>query len=301
MNQEEILKHIKIHATTGIIHDALIPYFDQDGKWRGDMIRWKCDTSKPCLAKIQTSLLPSSRRTRRERSGTVLRTSFYWTGPECVHVTYSGIEGSFVVGNKNSIHAPSLRHVGGHFTTGTNQRIHLPNLQTVGGDFLAMETFLLEAPRLRHVAGKVMLIGTLPPSLETVGKHLAVYWLFAFDAPRLRHIGGSLVLSKVEQVRLPVLEAVGCSILLGSHAHKFHAPKLRSTGNDFLMGSVSQIKAPRLRFVGGDLDTHSSKAFYHPDIKVMGQWAMHPEAAEYWTMRQAARLAMRGDREPPYL
>ena len=169
----------------------------------------------------------------------MLRTSFYWTGPECVHVTYSGIEGSFVVGNKNSIHAPSLRHVGGHFTTGTNRRIYLPNLKTVGGDFLAMETFLLEAPRLRHVAGKVMLIGTLPPSLETVGKQLAVYWLFTCDAPRLRHIGGSLVLSKVDSVRLPVLEAVGDSILLGSHAHKFHAPKLRSTGKDFLIGSVS--------------------------------------------------------------
>lgn len=301
MQQQAILKHVKKFAKTGMLHDGLIRFFDQNGKWRGDTIRWRCAKETAYLAAIQSYRLPQSRRTRRDRSGTVLCTSFCWSRQERVCVNYSRIEGSLICASNVPIHAANLRHVGGHFAACTNHRIYLPYLASVGGNFEAPMSFLLNAPRLRQVGGRVTFAEQLLPSLETVGGRLAAMWAFQFDAPKLKHVGGTMSLAKTEHLRVPVLETVGGGILLGSLAKKIDAPKLSAVGGDFLAGMATHIRAPRLRSVGGDLVTCWAGDFYHPAIRVGGHWEIHPNALENWTRREAVRLAMRGKGGPLYL
>jgi hypothetical protein len=301
MQQHEIIKHIRKYHSSGVIHDVLIPLFDQNGQWRGDQIRWQIDASPPLFEGMRKAFLPSSRRTSRRRSGTVLRTSFYWQGTEPVQTTYCGIDGSFVVDGNAMICAANLRHIGGHFISKTAERIYVPNLKTVGGRVGLMHSFLFNAPRLRHVAGNVMLAGYMPPALETVGGRLGVSWSFAFRAPNLKHVGGCLVPHKCTELVVPLLETVGCGLFVSHAARIIDAPKLRSVGGDFLAGLVGEIRARLLRSVSGDMDTGSAKGFYHPAIKVGGTWTVCPGAVEDWTRREAARQAMRGNQGPLYL
>lgn len=301
MQQHELLKHIRNYHSSGVIHDALIPLFDQDGRWRGDQIRWQGEASTPSLEGMRQVFLPSARRTRKCRSGTVLTTSFYWQGTETVQTTYCGIDGSFFIDGNAIIHAANLRHIGGHFLSKTAERIYVPNLKTVGGRVDLMRSFLLRAPRLRHVGGNVMLAGYMPPSLETVGGRLGVSWSFAFHAPKLKHVGGCLVPHKCTELIVPLLETVGGGLLVTHAATKIHAPTLRFVGGDFLAGSVADIRAPLLRSVTGDMDTSSARQYYHPAVKVGGQWTVCPGAVEDWVKREAARVAMRGNTGPLFL
>lgn len=294
MNQDYILHLIQHYASTGIIHNALVPFYDQHGRWRGGATRWKCASSQPLLAKIKSSLLPSWRRTRKRRSGITLRTSFYWTGAEPVRLRYGCIKGSFIVNSNVMIDAVSLRHVGGHFITNSDQRIHLPRLASVAGNFEAMQSFHVAAPRLRGVGGNVMLVGQLPPSLETVAGRLGIYWTSSVDAQLLRHVGGCLVISKANEARFPLLETVNGGLLMTHPGKKMYVPALKIVGGDFLAGEVTDIRAPRLEAVKGHLDTSFAMEFYHPRIKVGGDWTVRPGAVENWVLRSAARLAMRG-------
>jgi hypothetical protein len=301
MQQHEIFKHIQNYVSKGIIHDALIPFFDQDGKWRGDKIKWQGSDLARESARMRESFLPSSRRTRTARSGTKLRTTFYWEGNESLIIKYSGIEGSLIVNGNTVIHAANLRHVGGHLITQSNTRIYLPYLASVGGNLEVMGGFVLNAPRLRDVAGNMMIAGQIPPKLETVGGRLGVYWSFDCHAPRLQHVGGCLVPHKCTKLVVPMLETVGGSLVMTHAATRIEAPKLCSVGGDFLAGSVAYIRAPRLRSVTGDMDTSSTPQYYHPAIKVGGQWTICPGAVEDWVMREAARRTLRGDQGSLYL
>jgi hypothetical protein len=301
MNQDYISHLIQHYASTGIIHNALVPFYDQHGRWRGGTTRWKCASSQPLLAKIKSSLLPSWRRTRKRRSGITLRTSFYWTGAEPFRLRYGCIEGSLIVSSNAMIYAANLRHVGGHFITSSNLRIHLPCLASVAGNFEAMQSFHVAAPLLRRVGGNVMLAGCLPPSLETVAGRLGIYGADSVYAACLRHVGGCLVISKANEARLPLLETVNGGLLMTHPAKKIDVPGLRIVGGDFLAGEVTDIRAPRLEAVIGHLETSFAMEFYHPRIKVGGDWTVCPGAVEHWAMRAAARLAMRDDSTPFFL
>lgn len=301
MQEYEILKHIRKYHSSGVIHDALIPFFDQDGRWRGDQIRWQTDKLPPLLKGMREVFLPSSRRTRKCRSGTVLTTSFYWQGSETIQTTYCGVDGSFVVDGNAIILAANLRHIGGHFISKTAERVDVPILTTVGGRVNLMRTFLLKAPRLRHVGGNVMIAGYMPPLLETVGGRLEVSWSFDFHAPKLKSIGGCFVPHKCTELIVPSLETVGCAFLVTHAAKKIHAPKLRFVGGDFIAGLVGQIRAPLLRNVSGNLDSHSAKEFFHPGLDVGGVWLIFPGAEEEWEKRNAARLLIRGKSAPIFL
>jgi len=299
MKQKEIIRYINKYAKTGIIDDSLIPLYDQNGKWCGDTIRWKHPMSHSFLGRMNKSFLPSSRRIFRKRQGTVLKTSFVWWGSDAVMVNYCEIHGSLIVTGNAPIHAPSLRLIGGNFISNTTKKVDLPWLSKVGGHFELLQTFLLSAPRLRCVGGNMVIVGMHPPLLETVGGRLGAYWAFSFEASNLREIGGCLVLSKADDIQVPVLESVGGSILLSHLARTIMAPKLRSVGGDFLADSVCTIRVPCLRLVAGDFDTSSAKGFYHPSIRVGGDWTMFPGAVREWEFREAARKAMRC--EPIYL
>jgi hypothetical protein len=54
--------------------------------------------------------------------------------------------------------------------------------------------------------GNMLIVGMHPPLIDTVGGRLGAYWAFSFEASRLQRIGGSLVLSKADEVCVPVLD-----------------------------------------------------------------------------------------------
>ena len=292
-NKEILIKHIENYANTGHIHDELIPFYDQDGKWCGAPIFWSHAQKITRLKIIQSSYLPSSRRTSKDMHGTCLKTSFIWRGDEDVRMTYSGISGSLIVEGNANIHASCLRHVGGSLISSTNKHVYLPNLNTVGSHFQIMKTFELKVPRLRHVGGKTQILGQFPPRLETVGRSLGVYWCFNAQSSCLRSVGDYLVLTKAETIHLPALERIGGSFLLTLLVKSIDVPMLESIGGDFLAPCAEHIRARALRSVGGNMDTSSSKGFYDPRIQAGGKWITYPGEIEDWHRRDAARRALK--------
>ena len=301
MKSKELFPHIQNFAATGIIDDALIPCYDQDGRWRGYGIRKADPDQHPALQKIGKSILPESRRTRTSRLGTVLLTSFHCCNKNPLTLCYCEIQGDLAVSGNVSIHGANLRHIGGHFLADTDHRIYFPQLTTVGGNFEAVKGFKLMAHRLREVGGNLVVAGHIPPRIESVGGRLGVYWIFTLQADHLRRVGGALLAPKAEAVVVPVLESIGGGFLLNHMTRKVQAPCLRSVGGDFLAETVTDMRVPRLRAVGGDLDSRSAKGYYHPEVRVAGEWTICPGAMEDWAKRLAARLAIRGHTAPLYL
>jgi len=299
MNQTELHKLIQKYAATGIIDDALIPYYDQHGRWRGDTIKWMIPIGRSIRKMIRASILPESRRVMYDKMGPILRTSFHWTGNNPLTIVYSEIHGSLVVASNASVHGVNLRRVGGHLIAQTNRRIYLPQLREVNGSFKALKGFLLRAPRLRVVGRNLLLAGYVPPLLESVGGIFCAYWTFDFESSRLRHVGGSLILHKAGTVILAALESIGGGFLLGDHTRSLHTPQLHTIGGDFLATSVTKLRAPRLLCVGGDMDTLSAQGYYHPSIKVGGTWTTYPGAIQDWEQRLAVMKVLK--REPFYL
>lgn len=297
MNQETktILENIEKYLETGEIHDDLIPYYDQHGKWIGTPYIWHYYKRNPHLAKIKTSYLKESRRTYLDRTGTILRTSFVWRGKSRLHLNYSGILGSLIVGSGIAVHAASLRQIGGNFTAITNKRIYLPNLKTIDGNLDAMKTFDLHVPRLQHVGGRAKVLGNIPPMLTTVGRSLGLYWSFSPESKHLKHVGDYLCLTKAEVVNFHELETIGGGFLLTLLTHVVHAPKLTSIGGEFLARSAHTLRMKSLRNVGGDMDTSAAKGFYDPRIVVAGEWTTYPGDVEDWQRRDAARRTLKSE------
>jgi hypothetical protein len=295
MNPETktILANIETYLATGNIPDALIPYYDQHGKWLGSPYVWFHIKRNPHLHRIQDSHLHESRRTCMDRSGTILRTSFTWRSKSRLQVTYSGIHGSLIVDSNAAIHATCLRHIGGSLITTTKKRVYLPFLRTVGGHFEAMETFELFAPRLKHVDGGAKVLGSIPPLLTTVGRSLRIFWCFAAESKHLKSVGDYLCLTKPEIVRFPELEAIGGGFLLTLLTHVVDAPKLQSIGGDFIAAAAHTLRMRSLRNVGGNLETCAAKGFYDPRIVVGGEWTTYPGDVEDWQRRDAARKILK--------
>lgn len=295
MNPETkaILANIETYLATGEIPDDLIPYYDQNGRWLGAPCIWFQTRRNPHLDRIKSSHLHASRRTCKDRSGTILRTSFAWRGKRRPQLTYSAIKGSLIVDSNVIIHAACLRHIGGRLMTTTDKRAYLPNLRIVGGHFEAMRTFDLHVPRLRHVGGRAKMLGYIPPQLTTVGGSLGLYWCFAAESKNLKSVGEYLCLTKAEAVSFSALESIGGGFLLTMATHSVHAPKLQSIGGDFLVEAAHDLRLPVLRSVGGDMDTSAAKGFYDPRIKVKGAWITYPGDIEDWQRRDAARRAMK--------
>lgn len=293
LNRQDIIKHIENFAVTGQIHDALVPCYDQDGKWCGAPCIWRNNKLIPNLDLIKSSYLPPARRTLKDRHGTMLRTSFIWRGKESIQVTYSGIQGSLVVEGNANIHAACLRHVGGHLTSSTNKSVYLPNLRTVGGSYQMMHAFDVKVPRLRRVGGRAQILGHFPPQLETVGNTLGVYWCFKAESASLKHVGEFLILTKAEAIRFPVLETIGGGFLLTLLVKSIDVPKLESIGGDFFAPCAEHIRARALRNIGGNVDTSSAKGFYNTRIRVRGEWITYPGDVEEWHRNEAARRELK--------
>jgi hypothetical protein len=301
MKRHQLIQYIRQFATTGIIHDAIIPFFDQNGRWRGDTVSWKEQAPTALQSLIKNAHLPESRRSTISRMGPVLMTSWVAEEQEAVTVKYAEIRGSFIAYSRKPVSALGLRYIGGHLSTTTDMRIDVPNLVHVGGNCEVSSSFKLVAPRMRTVGGRLKVSGDLPPRLESVGGSLSTFWLFDFHAPHLKHVGGTLIPHKAETVDVPVLETIGGGFLACETTKRINAPKLCAIGDDFLASHTSDIRAHRLRDVGGDMDTYSAKQFYHPAIRVGGSWTCDPVAVHDWVIREKARQAMRHHGDLPEL
>ncbi len=282
------------YETTGIIPDELIPFYDQNGKWRGDSISWVSTAPKAALKAIRESHLPESRRTATSRSGPILLTALFWRSKQPLTICYAEIKGSLIVSTSVKIHAANLRRVGGHVIIRSSHKIYLPNLRTIGGKFECAKGFLLNAPRLREVGEACRLIGVVPPKLERVGGTMTSYWAFNWEAPCLKTVAGALLFHRAETVIAPMLEGVMGNLVVDSLTRKLTMPRLKYIGGDFLADNVTDLRAPLLRSIGGDMDTGSAVGFYHPDIRVGKSWKIHPTALNDWVIRQTARQALRG-------
>ena len=295
MNPETriILNDIEKYLVTGIIPDALIPFYDQHGRWHGAPFVWFQINRNPHLDRIKSSYLPASRRTWRDRSGTILRTSYIWRGENNVCITYSKIKGSLIVEGNAMIDVPWLRVVGGSLIITTSQRVSMPNLRAVYGRFEVMQTFDLLVPRLHHIGGRAKMLGCIPPLLKTVGGSLGVYWCFHAQSDRLSRVGDYLALTKAEAIRLPALEDIGGSLLVTLLAKSIDVPTLESIGGDFLAPCAERIRARRQRSIGGKVDTSSAKGLYNPRIRIGGEWTTYPGDVEQWARNEASRRAIK--------
>lgn len=276
------------------IDDALVPYFNQRGKWIGDGFAWPYHVWFSAKLAMQGAWLEPSRRVRRCRAGTVLRTSYVWTAGSPLVIRFAGLEGSLLMTSNTSMDAPHLQRLGGHLITETKARIDLPVLTDVGGHFDAPACDDLNASQLARVGGRVRVNRRALPALVTVMGDYQIRWAFDIDAPHLRQVGGSWILHKCTSINAPKLESVGANLLTGVTTRMLNLPCLRMVGGDLLAGAAEEIRAPWLRSVGGTLDTQSASDYYHPKIHC-GKWHCHPDAMRSWNLRETIKKAILGD------
>lgn len=294
MKEYEILKHTEKYKTTGDIDDALIPYFDQNGKWVGDRYGWRHYIWVTAKMRMRNAFLPISRRTRRTRAGTILLTSFIWKKSSSVLITYCGIESNVIIRSNREIRAPNLRFIGGGFTTCSNKIMYLPYLSQVDGSYLVPYSYKVQASRLRHVGGDVRIYGNELPALKHVGGDYRPRWAFDFEALKLVYVGGSLIPHKCTTMIAPRLENVGRDLCITQPVSILDLSNLKTVGRHFLT-TASEIKAPTLSIVSGSLVTNNAEDFYNPCMQVGGTCRLHPLAEEKAKLRIAARHAIRCD------
>lgn len=294
MNICQIIAAAENYSRTGDIADVLIPFFQQDGRWLGDARDWRKSNSRKIRSIMKLAFLPEQLRTSVNEVGeNVLRTSFVCKDKGSVVVLWNEVMGSIEVQNDGNFSAPNLQIVGGHLHANTDLEVDLPNLRTVGGDFDVMETWKLHAPRITSVGGSLMVNDFNLGELESVGKRLWMRWTQYAVAPKLRHVGADLNADGAQTFIAPVLESVGCDLLLSDWATSFHAPMLHTVGASLGAPSATIFEAPKLRRVGGHLNTTSAADFYHPDVNVGGTWKMHLNAEVRLIKRLAAKRIMK--------
>ena len=281
MDKYRILQLTRLFFDQQTIHDDLIPYFDQHGRWFGDRRNWEHPVSVIARMRMRTAYLRRSRRTRRRRCGTILRTSYLCEKSTPAVLTYCAVEGNLLIPAKASTHAPNLREIGGWLFSQSNKAIYAPFLQRVGGDFDVTESCSIQAARLRHVKGNVSIFGCELPSLTTVGGSLRARWVFEFTYPKLRIIGGSCETGAATDVTMPLLQSVGGDLLI-CKAEQAHLPKLELIGGQFLANRAGEIDAPQLTSVGGDINSERAPEFYRHTISCGGDWTMCPGDKDKW-------------------
>ena len=289
-----IVKSINHYSRTGEIHDTLVPYFTQRGRWFGNRRNWRKSMSKRAAILMAMAFLTTSRRTALNTLGEpILLTSFSWRRRCPVTIPWCEVRGSVSIKSLESITAANLRSISGDFYSSTDAEVYLPNLKSVGGDFDLHETLKLYAPVLAEVGGSLMVCEPNLPRLEAVGKRLWVCWTSELCLPHLRHVGGGLEVEGAAGVFVPVLEWVGFSLTLSYLTTVFSAPMLESVGASLNAGSARVFHAARLKSVGDALNTGSAMDYYQPEFEGFLDWERHPDARARWQLREMVRQLMR--------
>lgn len=305
MNIKNIIRHIRNFEKTGKISNSLLPYFDQRGKWREELVPPPPDEGPGANYEIPHSKmrhikLPKSLRVNGNMKFPVLRTSYVTRDNKKVFIPYSVVRGSVLSRGRANVFAESLQFVGGDFLADAKHTVHIPNLHTVGGDFRVTHSFKLTATSLHEIGGNLCLIGRLPPNLAVIRGRCIIQQAMGMRNNALRYVGKSLFLSDLEHVQFPELESVGQDIVLAK-ATRIEARKLRKVGGLLQAGAAEILLLPRLRYVGGDLDSRSAKEFFHPLLEVKGRWFIAEGAQEYWSKRMDALELLKGKQAPVLL
>jgi len=300
MKQKEILSLIEHYAKTGIIKKPLIPYYDQNGRWRGETIQPRLKIPENLNSLMTQSQLPTHRIVNHELNGDILHTSYVSRSKESAKIEYVEIQGSLMVDSDEPICAPNLQHVAYHLVSPTSAKVDLPNLGYVGGDIILTACRELNLPLLRKIKGNMSIVGDLPPELVSVRGRLGLYGRQSYIAKNLKRVGGSLIVLGARNVTAPALEKIGGGLLCTGYTFIVRAPQLKSIGGDLLVQVATELDLYSLRNVGGDMNTSCADQFYDPDIKLGGVWAIAPDAMMNWAKRKQALELLR-KRETPYL
>jgi hypothetical protein len=305
MKISNIIRHIRHYEKTGRISNALVPYFNQHGKWCEELITPLPDKGPRARYEIPHSLmqkitLPKERRFSGDMESPVLRTSFVTRNDKMVAIPYAEIRGSFLAKGKASIDAELLEYVGGDFSTDTSRTVYIPSLHTVGGNFAVTRSFKLTATSLHDVRGSVYLVGSLPPNLVTIGGRCIIQRAICTSCNILRHVGKALIFNDLDKVQFPKLESVGEDMIMHS-ANRIEARMLREVRGTLLAGQAKMMFMPKLRFVGGDLNSQLAREFYHPQLEVRGRWMQARGVSELWIRRKHALDVLKGNQGPLYL
>lgn len=298
MNIKNIIRQIRNFEKTGRISYSLLPFFDQHGKWREELVPPPPDKGPGANYEIPHSMmrkitLPKSLRVTGNMKCPMLRTSYVSRDEKKLLIPYSAIRGSVLSRGRASVFAASLQFVGGDFSANTKHTVHIPKLHTVGGDFRLTHSFKLTATSLHEIGGNLYLIGRLPPNLVVIRGRCIIQQAKCIRDNVLRYVGKSLFMSDLEHVHFPELESVGQDIVMVK-ATRIEARKLCNVGGLLQTGAAEIMLMPRLRYVGGDLDSRSAKEFFHPLLEVRGRWFIAPGAREFWVRRMHALELLKG-------
>lgn len=180
-------------ARTGVILDALLPLFTQQGNWFEDADNEGIDEDTLLLI-IGCGKLPASRRMATNTIGEpILLTSFgsYHLLP--INIAWREIKGELGVQNSPIVRAPHLRRVEGGVCLHLNTQFLAPSLELIGDQFIA-DTPEIHLPRLNS-AGAICArkAGTFyAPRLRGVRSDLLVPSAAEIDIPNLAFVGGDL-------------------------------------------------------------------------------------------------------------
>lgn len=262
---------------TGEIADILLPCYNQHGEWLGETPSTEFVTPE-ALRKLAKITIPEERRSlTNENRETILLTSYIFepstnsTGEPVNVVPWHEIRGMCQITTEGNIHAPNLK------------RLNSPYGAEIEGLTLNMPV-LEEAKNLQLTAEHISI-----PKLALV-YHLTIQNCRHVEAPALKIIE-SLILGPAFSARFASLvEARGP--IIGYAIREFTAPLLETVNpgamahDGLVLPEAWTIDTPSLQYVGKRLDASSAETFYSTDLKVEGEWAMHPQIK--------ARMAMQG-------
>jgi len=105
---------------------------------------------------------------------------------------------------------------------------------------------------------------------------------------RYDYVRGNLFACEAKVVEAPNLKIVQESVL-APVANIFFAPLLQAVGSHLNASFATKFHAPKLESVGHDLTTRCCD-FYNPNLKVGGEWEMHPDATEAYVRDQMEKM-----------
>jgi hypothetical protein len=277
--RSDIIAAATAFLKTGSMHDMLLPFYDQTGRWAAQLEPPEIGAGDS-LDALQTTVLPESLRSTINGDGErVLLTSYIHKGEQPHEIPWHEIAGDVRVESETAVTAPNLRRLvpdsGCMFAA---PMVYLPELNAASR--LYLEANELTIPKLNTVKWAEINTPKLnAPSLQTAGV-LELNGTKSAEFPSLRTVEQSISSFSILEFHAQNLEMVNPKSEILSY---------------FLLSAATIIEAPKLKFVGRFCCTRLAPKFWNPDLVVDGEWDMHPIAARLRQEELARRLLRRQD------
>jgi len=273
--ETELKTAAKVFLETGVVSNALLGAYDQDGKKipSKEMPYWEPEEfigepapfpeneiweeaihNMPETPRLHHQLpeeVPASRMVSGDPNKELrFLGTFYSEGQKTVEIPFDHIEGGIIARNALKIIAPLLKTVGSDIMAHTAKTAKFPILETVRGSVM-MDQCDVIMPKLREVEG----INAMMSKNGTF--------------PELR-IAENICLPCSKTLDLPKLTQ--CGELMGMTKKLANLPELRHVKGDLDLGFIKKIHAPKLEFVGGNLYADYDPDFKPANLTVLGKW-----------------------------